>query len=175
MKIFSSLSDVLHMGQSDTNVIPCEWYSSHLSSSFELLAEQFFRTRQKMGTEGENCPALIRCKKLGQKIISALLGKIKSSAGRERARGGDGIAKLSFHSQTSVKWLHLLCGLTLDTIIHYCTLTLPSSLTLYCTLVATGQKPLQLCPNNTSARHCFMYLSATLLAFTYIDIIKEIV
>lgn len=87
MKIFSSLSDVLHMGQSGTNVIPCEWCSSHLSSSFELLAERFFSMRQKMGTEGENCPALIRCKKLGQKIISALLGKIKSSAGRERARG----------------------------------------------------------------------------------------
>lgn len=40
-----------------------------------------------MGTEGENCPALIRCKKLGQKIISAPLGKIKSLAGRERVRG----------------------------------------------------------------------------------------
>lgn len=40
-----------------------------------------------MGTEGENCPALIHCKKLGQKIISAPLGKIKSLAGRERVRG----------------------------------------------------------------------------------------
>lgn len=75
-----------HTGLSGTNVIPLEWCSSHLGSSFELLAQRLFRTRQKMGTEGENCPALICCKKLGQKIISAPLGKIKSSAGRERAR-----------------------------------------------------------------------------------------
>lgn len=51
------------MEQSDTNIMPCEWCSSHLGSSFELMARQLFRMRQKMGTEGENCPALIHCKK----------------------------------------------------------------------------------------------------------------
>lgn len=159
-----------HMGQSGTNVIPREWCSSHLGPSFELLAQRLFRTRQKMGTEGENCPALIRCKKTRtEDHFSAAREDQKLCWQRAGARG-DGIAGLSFHSQTSVKWLHLLCGLTLDTIIHYCTLTLPSSLTFSCTLAATGQKPLQLCANNTSVRYCFVFLLTTLSAFTYIDI-----
>lgn len=96
-----------HLGQSGTNVIPREWCSSHLGSSFELLAQRLFRTRQKMGTEGENCPALIRCKKLGQKIISAPLGKIKSSAGRERARGE--MVSLGSHFIHRRVWNDFIC------------------------------------------------------------------
>lgn len=91
-----------------------------------------------MGTEGENCPALIRCErewrgkkkkeKLGQKIISVPLGKDQKLRWQRRGDArGDAIARLSFHSQTSVKWLHLLCGLAQDAIIGYCTLTFSSS------------------------------------------------
>lgn len=69
-----------------------------------------------MGTEGENCPALIRCrkkklgerrekkkKKLGQKIISAPLGEDQKLGWQRAGARGDGIVGLSFHSQTSVK------------------------------------------------------------------------
>lgn len=66
------------------------------------------------GQKGENCPALIRCKKkkekkeLGQKIISVPLGKIKSSAGREWRCYR--LALISFTDEcemtSSVVWTH---------------------------------------------------------------------
>lgn len=91
------------MGHPGANVIPCVWCSSHLGSSFELLAQRSFGIREKTGTEGENCPALIHCKKLGQKIVSVPLGKIKKLGWQRAGARGDDIAGLSFHSQTSVK------------------------------------------------------------------------
>lgn len=54
--------------------------ASHPGSSFELSAQRLFGMRQKMG-QLSGTDSLYQ---LGQKIISALLGKIKSSAGRER-------------------------------------------------------------------------------------------
>lgn len=116
-----------HMGQPGPNVMPHECRSSHRRSGFELSAQRLFRTRQKMGTEGENCPALIRCKKLGQKIISAPLGKIKSSAGREWARG-EMVSPGSHFIHRRVWNGFISC---VDTIIHYCTLTRSSALTSF--------------------------------------------
>lgn len=123
-----------HTGQSGPNVMPHEWCSSHRGSSFELLAQRLFRTRQKMGTEGENCPALIRCKKLGQKDHFSAAWEDQKLCWQRAGARGDAIAGLSFHSQTSVKWLHQLCRLTLDTIIHYCVPwpSLPPSLSPAC-------------------------------------------
>lgn len=153
------------MGQAGTNVIPCEWCSSHLGSSFELVARRLFRTRQKMGTEGENCPALIRCKKLGQKIISAPLGKIKSLAGRERVRGE--MVSPGSHFIHRRVWNDFICCVDSHYTPLYTTVSWPSlPLSL---LAATGQKPPQHCPNNISVRYCFVYLLDTLAAFTYID------
>lgn len=114
--------------------MPHQWCSSHRGSSFELLAQRLFRTRQKMGTEGENCPALIRCKKLGQKDHFSAAWEDQKLCWQRAGARGDAIAGLSFHSQTSVKWLHQLCRLTLDTIIHYCVPwpSLPPSLSPAC-------------------------------------------
>lgn len=36
-----------HMGQSDSNVIPCKWCSSHLGSSFELFSSAAFSQRDR--------------------------------------------------------------------------------------------------------------------------------
>lgn len=107
-----------HMGQSGTNVIPHEWCSSHLGSSFELMARRLFRTRQKMETEGENRPALIRCKKTRTDDNFCAAREDQKLCWQRAGARGDAIAGLSFHSQASVKWLHPLCGLTLDTVIH---------------------------------------------------------
>ena len=96
MKIFSPLlSDVLRAGTRDsrgTNVIPRELLliSSGLrlwtlgSAAFHNETENGDRGRELSGTDSLQKK---KKKKLGQKIISAPLGKIKSSAGRERARG----------------------------------------------------------------------------------------
>jgi len=65
-------------GQPSTNVIPHECCSSHLGSSFELLARQLFETRQKMGTEGENCPALICCKNSDRRSFQCRSGRSKA-------------------------------------------------------------------------------------------------
>lgn len=73
-----------YMGQSGCNVIPLEWCSSHLGSSFELLAQRLSQRQRERIVR--HWFTVKKKKKLGQNIISVTLGKIKSSAGRERVQ-----------------------------------------------------------------------------------------
>lgn len=126
-----------------------------------------------MGTEGENCPALIRCKKNSDRR------SFRRRSGRSKAllaeSGREGRwyrrALISFTDEcemtSSVVWTH--------TRRHY-TLLYPDPPFLSHSsparrqLQAKKKTPLQLCANNTSVRYCFVSLLATLSAFTYTDI-----
>lgn len=117
------------MGQAGANVIPSEWCSSHLGSGFELWLGGFSERDRKWAQRERIVRHWFTVKTRTEDHFSVAREDQKLGWRKAGARG-DAIAGLSFHSQTSVKWLHLLCGLTLDTIIHYCTTTLPPSLSL---------------------------------------------
>lgn len=94
--------------------------ASHPGSSFELSAQRLFRMRQKMG----QLSGTDLLYKLGQKIISALLGKIKSSAGRERLQS-EMLSPGSHFIHTRV-WNGFICCVESHYTPLYTTVTWPS-------------------------------------------------
>lgn len=161
MNSLASLSDGLrHVGQTGANVIPGEWSSSHLGSSFELSAQRLFGIREKMGTEGENCPALIRCKKKYLDRRSFL-----HRTGRSKARLAESGHEWRCYRRALISFTDK-CEMTSSVVCthtrhHYRPLYAdpPFSPTSSCKLAPTGQKLLQPGLNNPSARHCFVQTS----------------
>lgn len=105
---------VSHSGTRLCNVIPHKWCSSHLGSCFELLAQQLLSARQKMGAEWERIVrhwfAVKKKKKIWTEDHFCAAREDQKLGWHRAGENGDAIAELSFHSQTSVKWLHLLRG-----------------------------------------------------------------
>lgn len=169
MKIFSFWCIACrHMGQPGTNVNSLRRSGAHLiwAPALNSWFGGFSEWDRKWGQRERIVRHWFAVKNSDRRSFQRRSGRSKAWLA-ESGREGRWYHRLSFHSQTSVKWLHLLCGLTLDTIINYCILTLPSSLTHSYTLAATGQKPLQLCPNNTSVRYGFVYLLDTRLYYLH--------
>lgn len=166
------------MGQSGTNVIPHDLVVVLISSGAPALnswgsARLFFfffffplRTRRKMGTEGENCPALICCKNSDRRSFQRRSGRSKARLA-ESGREGRWYrrALISFTDEcemtSSVVWTH--------TRHHYTLLNPDPPLALS---LAPAQWQLQAknhCsfgPNNTSIRCCFVFPLATLSDFS---------